>query len=72
MGRVAWQATVHKVTESHTRLKQLSTYERMYSFMLFTNSDRFTSLFPIWILFISFSSLIDAASTSKTMLIKSG
>ena len=26
MGRGAWQATVHRVTKSQTRLKQLSTY----------------------------------------------
>ena len=36
------------------------------------NSDRFTASFPIWILFISFCSLIAVAGTSKTMLNKSG
>ena len=36
------------------------------------NSDSFTSSFPIWIPFISFSSLIAAAKTSKTMLNNSG
>ena len=35
------------------------------------NSDSFTS-FPIWIPFISFSSLIAVARTSKTMLNNSG
>ena len=43
----------------------------MYSILSSANSDRFTS-FPICIPFISFSSLIDVARTSKTMLNNSG
>ena len=36
------------------------------------NSDSFTSSFPIWIAFISFTSLIAVDRTSKTMLHSSG
>ena len=36
--------------------------------MSFANSNSFTSCFPIWIPFTSFSSLISMARTSKTML----
>ena len=36
------------------------------------NSENFVSSFPIWIPFISLSSLIAMAKTSKTMLNSSG
>ena len=44
----------------------------MYSIMSSANSDYFISSFPICILFISFSSLIAMARTSKAMLNNSG
>ena len=40
----------------------------MYSIMSSANSDNFISSFPIWIPFISFSSLIAVAKASKTLL----
>ena len=44
----------------------------MCSVMLSASSDSFTSSFPIWIPFITFSSLSAMARTSKTMLNNSG
>uniref|UniRef100_A0A8D1CX51 Uncharacterized protein n=1 Tax=Sus scrofa TaxID=9823 RepID=A0A8D1CX51_PIG len=43
-----------------------------YSIMSSANSDGFTSSFPIWIPFISFTSLIAVARISKTMFKSSG
>ena len=44
----------------------------MYSIMLSVNSDHFSSSFIIWVPFISFSSLIAIARTSRIMLNNSG
>ena len=44
----------------------------MYSIMSSADSESFTSSFLTWIPFISFSSLIVVAGTSRTMLNNSG
>ena len=43
-----------------------------YSIISSANRDSFTSSFPIWIPFMSFTSLIAVARTSKTMFKSSG
>ena len=44
----------------------------MCSIMTSTNSDSFTSFFPVWLSFISLSYLIAVARTFSTMFNKSG
>uniref|UniRef100_A0A8D0ZAS4 Uncharacterized protein n=1 Tax=Sus scrofa TaxID=9823 RepID=A0A8D0ZAS4_PIG len=56
---------------SNSFLVESSGFSR-YSIMSSANSDSFTSSFPILIPFISFTSLIAVARTSRTMLKSSG
>ena len=68
---VLYPATLVNSLNSSSNSLILSLGFSMYSIMSSANNDSFTS-FPIWICFISFSSLIAVARTSRTMLNNSG
>ena len=68
---ISYPSTLLNSLISSSNFLILSLWCSMYSIMSSAITESFTS-FPIWIPFISFSSLIAVAGTSRTMLNYSG
>ena len=64
---IFYPATFLNSLNNSSNFLMLSLGISMYSIMSSAKSDSFTS-FPVWIPFISFSSLVTVARTYKTML----
>ena len=69
---ILYPATLSILLITSSNFLMVSLGFSMYGILSSANSENLTCCFPIWIPFISFSSLVSIASASKTILNNSG